>query len=266
MVEGFKRMYRFLLDRRDALLGSDPLLELAREQVRFVFRTTRVYALILRNLQNRRYLRDGVDRSIQLEQLGRAQVPPSDAMDEPDEKPLFWPVFGAERRAMEGSDVPFFTARASSDALIVSPGQRSRYFREPSFDLVLSVLERLDNDDLELQVAFIEGSMYAHLARETTTSYPVTATEETEEDVSAGPLSGEAFVAPALDLAEEIRSRAIRTEDGSAAWIAPRSCPRRSASNCSPSTTTSTAERAASRCFSRPQERLHLAPATPSWR
>ena len=105
VVEGFKRMYRFLLDHRDALLGSGPLLELAREQVRFVFRATRVYALVLRNLQNRRYLRDGVDRSIQLEQLGRAQVPPRDAMDELDEKPLFWPVFGAERRAMEGSDV-----------------------------------------------------------------------------------------------------------------------------------------------------------------
>jgi type 2 lantibiotic biosynthesis protein LanM len=226
VVESFKRMYRFLLDRRDALLGSDPLLELAREQVRFVFRATRVYALVLRNLQNRRYLRDGADRSIQLEQLGRAQVPPRDAMDEPDEKPLFWPVFGAERRAMEGTDVPFFTARASSDALIVSPGQEiEECFQEPSFDLVLSVLERLDNDDLEQQVAFIEGSMYAHLARETTTSYPVTATEETEEDVSAGPPSGEAFVAPALELAEEIRSRAIRTEDGSAAWIAPQFLP-----------------------------------------
>ena len=78
MVEGFRRMYRFLLDHRDALLGSDPLRELAHEQVRFVFRATRVYALILRNLQNRRYLRDGADRSIQLEQLGRAQVPPRD--------------------------------------------------------------------------------------------------------------------------------------------------------------------------------------------
>ena len=55
--------------------------------------------------------------------------------------------------------------------------------QEPSFDLVLSVLEGLDDDDLEQQVAFIEGSMYAHLARETTASRPVTSTEETEEDV-----------------------------------------------------------------------------------
>jgi type 2 lantibiotic biosynthesis protein LanM len=226
VVEGFEHMYRFLLDHRDVLLSQDALLELAHEQVRFVFRATRVYSLVLRNLQNRRYLRDGADRSIQLEQLGRAQVPPRDAVDEPDEKPLFWPVFAAERRAMEGSDVPFFTARASSDALIVSPGQEiEECFQEPSFDLVLGVLGGLDDDGLQQQVAFIEGSMYAHLARETTASYSVKDAEETEEDVSDGPPSGEAFVAPAMDLAEEIRSRAIRTEDGSAAWIAPQFLP-----------------------------------------
>jgi type 2 lantibiotic biosynthesis protein LanM len=219
VVEGFRRMYRFLLDHRDALLGADPLRELAGEQVRFVFRATRVYGLILRKVRHRRYLRDGADRSIQLEQLGLAQVPPRDAVDEPDEKPFFWPVFAAERLAMEGGDIPFFTARASSDALILPAGQEiDRCFQEPSFDLVLSVLEGLDDEDLEQQVAFIEGSMYAHLARVITTSQPDT---DPEEDLSAGPPSEEAFVAPALEVAEVIRSCAIRTEDGSAAWIAP---------------------------------------------
>jgi type 2 lantibiotic biosynthesis protein LanM len=219
VVEGFRRMYRFLLHHRDELLAASPLRELARERVRFVFRATRVYGLILRKVRHRRYLRDGVDRSIQLEQLGRAQVPPRDAMDEPDEKPLFWPVFRAERLAMEEGDIPFFTARASSDALILPAGQEiERCFQEPSFDLVLSVLEGLDDEDLEQQVAFIEGSMYAHLARGITTSQPDSGPEE---DLSAGPPSEEAFVAPALEVAEVIRSRAIRTEDGSAAWIAP---------------------------------------------
>jgi type 2 lantibiotic biosynthesis protein LanM len=222
LVDGFRRMYRFLLDHRGALLAADPLCELAQEQVRFVFRATRVYGLILRNLQHRRYLRDGADRSIQLEQLGQAQVPPRAAVDEPDEKPLFWPVFAAERLAMERGDIPFFTARANSDALILSPDQEIEgCLQEPSFELVLRVLEGLDDDDLEQQVAFIEGSLYAHLARETTASRPLTASEDPEEDRSAGPPSNEAFVAPALDLAEAIRLRAIRAEDGSAAWIAP---------------------------------------------
>ena len=76
----------------------------------------------------------------------------------------------------------------------------------------------LDDDDLEQQVAFIEGSMYAHL-HETTASRPVTSTEE--DDSTVGPPSDKAFVASALKVAEAIRSRAIRAEDGSAAWIAP---------------------------------------------
>jgi type 2 lantibiotic biosynthesis protein LanM len=220
VVEGFRRMYRFLLDHRDALLAATPLRELAREQVRFVFRATRVYGLILRNLRHRRYLRDGADRSIQLEQLGRAQVPPRDVVDDPDEKPLFWPVFRAERLAMERGDIPFFTARASSDALILSPGREIEgCMEEPSFDLVLRVLEELDEADLQQQVAFIEGSLYAHLARDSTASPQVA--EEVEEGDLAVPPEDEALIAPALDLAEAIRSHAIRTEDGSAAWIAP---------------------------------------------
>ena len=110
------------------------------------------------------------------------------------------------------------------------------------------MLEGLDSDDLEQQVALIEGSLYAHLARESTAFRPVP--EEKEEDYLVVPSSDEAFVAPALDLAESIRSRAILTEDGSAAWIAPSTWSRQSATNYSPSTTTSTAGRAASRCFS----------------
>ena len=53
-------------------------------------------------------------------------MPPRDEVDDPDEKPLFWPVFRAERLAMERGDIPFFTARASSDALILSPGRGDR--------------------------------------------------------------------------------------------------------------------------------------------
>jgi len=224
VVGGFRRMYRFLLDHRDALLGAEPLRELAREQVRFVFRATKVYRLILLDLQHRRYLRDGADRSIGLEQLGRAQVPPREAVDEPDEKPLFWPMFRAERLAMEDGDIPFFTARASSDALILSLDREiDACFQEPSFDLVLRVLEGLDDEDLEHQVALIDGSLYAHLARESSASRPVP--EEQEEEHSAGPPSDEAFVAQALELAESIRSRAIIAEDGSAAWIAPQYLP-----------------------------------------
>ena len=266
MVEGFRRMYRFLLDHRDALLGAEPLRELAREQVRFVFRATSVYWLILHNLRHRRYLRDGADRSIGLEQLGRAQVPPREAVDEPDEKPLFWPVFRAERLAMEEGDIPFFTARASSDALILSPGREiDACFQEPSFDLVLRVLRELDDEDLEQQVA-IDRGLY------------VRPPGPREHDLAPRPgRAARRTIRP--DRRQKKRSSprrsSWRNRSGRARSV-PRtvarpgsrrsSWSRRSASNCSPSTTTSTAGRAASRCFSRPPSGSPLGPGTASWR
>ena len=99
---------------------------------------------------------------------------------------------------MERGDIPFFTARASSDALILSPGRGDRRcFQEPSFDLVLSVLEGLDDDDLEQQVAFIEGSLYAHLAREKVR--PLGPFRKRRKRTIGRTASDEAFVAPALD-------------------------------------------------------------------
>ncbi len=223
VIDGFRRMYEFLLDRRADLLASDHLRDLAREQVRYVFRPTGIYVRILRALHAGRFLRDGADRSIEIERLGRRHVPPRALMVRPDEPPPSWRVFAAERRAMQINDVPFFTARASSDALILAPGDEiGRFFREPSFDLVVDMIDGLSHDDLERQVGFISATLYAHVARETMTM-PAT-TDENERGREPGDAvdpSDEALVAAALAVAESIRSSAIRTRDGSASWIAP---------------------------------------------
>ncbi len=221
LVDGFRRMYRFLLDHREALLQSGPLRELAHEEVRFVYRPTKVYGILLSDLRDRRYLRDGADRSIYLEQLGRSQLPLYGPL--PEERPTLWPVFAAERRAMEQGDVPFFTARAGSDALIVAPGQEIEdCFLEPSLESVLRRLKALGQEDLERQIAFIEGSLYAYSARDAAVvSRPTAQPPADESDASAEPPPPEAFVEPALALAEEIRARAILAEDRGATWISP---------------------------------------------
>ena len=225
VVDGFRSLYAFLLDHREAFLTCDPLLALARQQVRYVFRPTGIYARLLRGLHAADLMRDGADRSIELEKLGRRLVPPRELVERPDERSLLWPVFAAERAAMEVYDVPFFTARASSDALVVAPGHEIEgAFDEPSFDLVVRVVEGLDREDLERQVAYIEGTLYTHLARETAAPRPLLPTDDTPEDSaedSPSELTDEEFVAAALALAEAIRSNAVRARDGSASWIAP---------------------------------------------
>ena len=90
----------------------------------------------------------------------------------------------------------------------------------------------MDHDDLERQVAFIEGSMYAHLARETKGRAAADDRGRRIADSSVEP-SSEAFVASALTLAEAIRSRAIHARTEACRGSRRSSWSRRAATSCS---------------------------------
>src|SRR5579884_157328 len=217
LVAGFRAMYQLLLDQREALLGPDsPLPVLAHQPVRFLHRTTAVYGSILHQLHDPQYLRDGLDRGIQLELLARALLP----FEQP---PRLWPLLAAEQEAMEREDIPFFTSRPDSDALELAPGgSLAGCFPEPSYALVRARLRALDARDLEQQVALIESSLYTHRARETTSGASGSASRPAAADgLGAAPMAPEALVARALAIAATLRERAIAAADGSATWIAP---------------------------------------------
>ncbi len=223
VIEGFQQMYRFLLEQRKALLAAEsPLHELADQQIRFVYRATRIYGTLARKLLAPKYLRDGIGRSMQLELLGRAVLPLEGPLRDKGERTWCWSVFEAERRAMEQGDIPFFTARASSDVLIMAPDQHiEACFEEPSFDLVVTGLKSLNDEDLERQVALIQGSLYAHIARDVAEVQGVNSSGMDAGPNRGGKISSERLVAQALAIAEQIARRAICAPDGSAAWIAP---------------------------------------------
>ena len=222
LVTGFRQMYQFLTEQRDALLAPDsPLHELGRQQVRFIFRGTRIYGLILKQLTTPVHLRDGADQSILLELLARAGLPLWAQPTADQEPPVFWPLLAAERQAMEQTDIPFFTARADSDALVIGDRVIEQFFVEPSIDLAVRRLQAFGQEDFERQVAIIRGVLYTHLARDTTAAPTDDDDESTAELSGCESLECEALVAEAMAIAEEIRARAITAEDGSATWIAP---------------------------------------------
>lgn len=220
VVRGFESMYRFLVARRDELLAPDgPIERLARHPVRFVFRPTRSYALVQMTALGRRCLTDGAERGIELDRLAARAMPPVD----PDEmtRPSFWPLLALEREAMERGDVPFFTARAESDGLTPAPGvELEGCFVEPSHERVLQRLRSLSESDCERQVALIQGTFYAHVARSTPAVDDVAEAGVQASGGEAEIGAGEA-VERARQIAEEIARRALRAEDGGAAWIAP---------------------------------------------
>ncbi|MCP6762977.1 MAG: type 2 lanthipeptide synthetase LanM family protein [Fischerella sp. CENA71] len=208
IVAGFEQMYRFLMAHKYILLApNSPLAAMQKQQVRFVFRHTRLYGTILQKVLAPDYLKCGIDYSIELEQLSRAFLVAQ-------EKPDAWPIFNAEVQAMEQLDIPYFSASAASDELSVAehlsiPG----YFKQPSYQQTLAQLQAMDETDLARQVAIIQGSFYAKLAQ--------TSTGEIEkwQAKSLPLLTPEQLIAEAQAIATQLETRAITDFDGSINWI-----------------------------------------------
>lgn len=154
IVDGFVRMYRFVMENREAILAPDSILAvLAHQLVRFLFRPSQVYGDILGNTLNPKYLRHGADRSIELDILSRPLL--SFGAGYP-----FWPLLSVELQAMEQMDIPHLTARSDSDGLtIASDLTIERCFTAAGFDKVISRLNQLNEEDLEHQVGIIRSSL-----------------------------------------------------------------------------------------------------------
>lgn len=208
IAAGFEQMYRFLMVNKDKLLAQEsPLAAMQDQQIRFIFRATRIYGTTLQNTWTPDYLRHGVDYSIELDRLSYAFLVAQ-------EKPQAWPILSVELRAMEQLDIPFFTAIAASDELSVDKNQVIRhYFQQPSYQQVLSQLQALDETDLSRQVAIIQGSFYAKVAQ-------TSSQESNQWDVESLPLlNSQQLIEEAKAIAAEIETRAIPDPDGSVNWI-----------------------------------------------
>ncbi|MBD2531786.1 type 2 lantipeptide synthetase LanM [Nostoc flagelliforme FACHB-838] len=208
ITTGFEQMYRFLMAHKDFLVSRQSLLSaMQNQQVRFIFRNTRIYGIILQKALAPDYLKHGVDYSIQLDVLSRAFLVAQD-------KPNAFPVLSAELRAMEQLDIPFFTASAVVDELSLN-GSSSipNYFKQSSYQDLLNQLQSLDETDLARQVAIIQGSFHAKIA---TTSSRQGGQWQGE---SLPLLSSEQLIAEAKEIATQLETRAISDPDGSVNWI-----------------------------------------------
>jgi type 2 lantibiotic biosynthesis protein LanM len=216
IVQGFQQMYQFFVKHREAIQAPDgPLTEFAYQKVRFVFRSTRIYRDILEKTTHPKFLRDGAARSIQLDALSSMAL-------SSDSKPIFWPLLKLEHQALEQLDIPLFRVCADSENLILFDKENiEKYFTKPSFNLVISCLNQLNNQDLEQQIGLIQGSLYSLTAAKSLRPSP----SETE---NAGfnldtviPITELAMVQQATVIATDLQKRAICSNEGSAAWIAP---------------------------------------------
>jgi type 2 lantibiotic biosynthesis protein LanM len=216
LVDGFQQMYQFLVKKREALLGDNsPLTQLTRQKIRFVFRPTRVYICLLQNALQPRYLRDGVEYSIQLEALSRTLFS-SEARSS-----LCWPLLQSELQALEKMDIPYFSTFSDSDTLPIGLNKEvKQFFREPSYLGVINRLQKLNQQDLANQISIIRTSLCLRFYNK---ADKISLSENIDKKVLNPDyiicLTQEQMLQQAIAIAQELKVRAIRADDGSVTWI-----------------------------------------------
>ena len=203
IVAGFREAYRHMLAYRDEM-AAGPMRAFASCRLRVLPRPTNQYAMLAWLLATPRYQRDGAAPSCAVDALHRA-------FNREVERPALWPVAVAERRAIAGLDVPYFSVPAdgtdvSCESGVVAVG----YFVQPGLDMALARLAALSEPDLDAQLTLL-----ARALPESVHSRYATPLVWNDRAASGGAEEFEReAMAHASWLAEQLRSRAVRTADG----------------------------------------------------
>lgn len=212
LVDGFRQMFQFLMAHKETLLAANsPLAKLAHQKVRSIFRPSQVYASLINETLQPKYLQNGVDRSIALDVLSKSFL-------KYESKPRNWRIIAAEQEALANLDLPLFTTYPDSADLIINSHQFiKQYFKEPSYDLVVARLRQLNKDDLEQQIGFIRSSLYTSIANEV--EHPLSLSQQAALIDTTFPLTEEVLIQQAVNIAQELQKRAVRASDGSVTWM-----------------------------------------------
>lgn len=209
IIAGFTSLYQLLIQYRDDI----PVCLFAEKDLRFIFRATRIYGQMGRNLTSPEFMREGLDRSIRLELLCR----PFLNNEGPDP---YWGICKSEISQMEQVDIPIFNAKSDQINLVDSQGTVCSSFVEKSaYDQVLRKIGSMSEEDLAMQVGFIRASLLLRdIGDDVRSNLQRIQPAVNHEDL---PDTTDELLAVALDAARSLHSKAIFAADGSCTWISP---------------------------------------------
>jgi type 2 lantibiotic biosynthesis protein LanM len=211
ILEGFEEAYRFLQDKTDLLLDENgPLRPMFAHNSRFIYRPTALYSLILRRALHPAYVRDGVDFGVQFEILARKLL-------ETRDRPVTWPLLQAEMASLWKLDIPRFTARGDENALRLGPGNLiAGCFIDSAWNAVRAKIRGMNEEDLRWQLSLIVGSFDVRSANLGTGPSIADASEECAE---LEPSGRDELLNVAMELANEIETKAFRQDNGDIGWM-----------------------------------------------
>jgi type 2 lantibiotic biosynthesis protein LanM len=220
IVEGFREAYGLLALRRRELTAPDgPLAALARAPMRLVFRDTRVYGVLLTQSLAPQCVRDGVDRSLELESLDRIMLAGAPSV-------FYQPVVAAEKEALERLDIPYFHVIPGERA-VFSGGRTvaAEFLREPPYEAVLRRIEGLDAAACEEEVRIVRGTFYCKSLLQGCRLGAPGARVRVSEFRSGR----EFFAGAAREVGTELSRRAVWGPEGGCTWLGMRWRPRANA-------------------------------------
>jgi len=204
MAAGFEQMYRFLQARGAELLAPMGLLR-NWSGLRFVFRDTATYGSMLRRLSSPRFLRHGMDASIELERFSRPLL-------YAENRPFNWPILADERRSLLQGDIPLFQYAAEGDSLLLEGGGLiPQFFQGSGFSQVQRRFGTLNEQDLERQLSFLRASFELEEGEPDMAGPTTSGASEVPGEHEAGPND---FLAEALRIAHEIHRAAHSFSQG----------------------------------------------------
>jgi len=156
--KGFAATYGFLASHREVLLSPDgPLSYFEAVPARYGHRATAVYDFLLKRLAYPKYLRCGIDRSMELEILARPCL-----SREHGGEGVPWSIFHEESRALEIMDVPCFHVQSNSRSLSVGgQGIAADTFTHTGLQSARERIRCLSTSNLALQVRCLEAAAHA---------------------------------------------------------------------------------------------------------
>lgn len=149
LLQGFTEVYRLLQEQR-AALETELLPLFAHDEIRLIFRPTRIYARLIRESFHPDLLRDALERDRFFDYLWRAV----------EARPSLAKVLPAERRDLLQGDIPLFRTTPASTSVFASDNEPLEdFFETSSLELVRRRLHSLSEQDLARQRWIIEAAL-----------------------------------------------------------------------------------------------------------
>ncbi|MCB8948345.1 MAG: type 2 lantipeptide synthetase LanM [Ardenticatenaceae bacterium] len=211
IVTGFSETYDFFLaHKQDAAFIEKMESFFQAKQGRFLFRNTISYFLLLKKLLHPKYMRNGIDRSIQLDVLCRYGLSSKN-------KPNYWPLFHTEIKSMEKLDVPYFITQADDPHIYAAEGLIAPdLFSQPGVSFLRDHLSQLTEADKDLQIGLIYSVFSLRFTEKEST---VENTDRTTITLAENLDKLAAIKSTATEIADKIIQKAIVASNGSASWL-----------------------------------------------